>query len=562
MKYKEMDKLKEAVTTFKRLRSILFLLVVLTLLSIPFIAVRTSAESIDVQSGNVYYANLEGSSGTVNWMGLKITHNGIELYDSPNPFLTITFNLPIILGMQFPGYNLKDNLHYYGAMLPDTFNLNNLQNISVFDLTANNLFSQSQFSTFYPGYDDYSDNPYKTFCCNYSTISVGGQNFSALNVKLSGVNSYYLLKYNNSGVSTPLFLSQIKDTTCFNSSSCVSEMMLPINTNQYNFFAISKVPPYNYTVFIDGVETNTFPQTALPYNLTVEVRNLYTGEVVPNIDVMVAEDNGQNIFIPYRLSGITSKTYSIGKTNLQGRETFLVAPTVYPSTVDNYSIYVAALFYSGEPANTKQLYVTSADALVAQSKPIKPTILYDNSKAAVNAMNQINSFLFKWSSQMVQAKKFMGQYEINTGVLTITDLLTSSTNISLKTGAPNVMTIYITKGGVPQSGYVQIKETQGYLVMNPAIEPSGLSNKTRKHFKRIPEGQEFIITPTSLGVVNSNVTLEILDSNGGLLYTKDININPSLNIVSGGLFYNNDLLKTIVNSMNQIIYSLYYSLNY
>jgi len=519
------------------------------------------AGSIDVTSGGSFYATLEGRFLSANWAGLKVINNGINLPESNLPFVSFALSLPLVMEVQFPGNNLKDDSHYYAAMIPSTFNLNNIQNVSVSDLDSEQLFTSAQFPTFYPDYDGKSDNPRDTFCCSTEDISIGGRNFSAFKTTMEPSIDYYLLKYDDSGTATPFFIVKFKDKTCYNNTACVGQFMLPITNSNYNYYILSKYPQYTYRVWIDNVETNTFSQTALPYNLTVEVSDLYTSLIVPDVKVLVAEDAGQNIFIPYKLTGYISTAYSLGLTDADGKETFLVAPTVYP-TLDNYSIYMAALI-DGFLTSQEELFVSSKDSLVAQSKPLTPSRLYDNSKAAVNAMNQISSYLFKWSSERLEAKKFTITYDRGTDTFTLLDLQTSAPTVTLKTGAPNVITLSVTNFGVPQSGYKGIiQEEDGYLIMNPYTDSSPLDQKKRFHMYEVPTGTEFVVTPTSLGTVTGNATLTILDSGNNVLNSIELSVDSDLNIVSGGSAYNNDLLKTIVNAMNAVIYSLYYSLNF
>jgi len=375
-----------------------------------------AAGSIDVTSGSSFYATLEGRFLSANWAGLKVVNNGINLPESNLPFVSFALSLPLVMEVQFPGNNLKDDSHYYAAMIPATFNLNNIENVSVSDLDSEQLFKSTQFASFYPDYDTKNDNPRETFCCSTEDIAIGGVNFSAFKTTMETNIDYYLLKYNDGGTPTPFFLVEYEDATCYNNTACVGQFMLPISASTYNYYIISKYPQYTYRIWIDDVETNTFAQTALPYNLTVEVSDLYTGLIAPDIEVLVAEEAGQNIFIPYKLSGYISTAYSLGLTDTVGKETFLAAPTVYPTHV-NYSIFVAAL-NDGFLTSREELFVSSKDILVAQSKPLAPSRLYDNSKAAVNAMNQITSFLFIWSSERLEAKKFEVTYDTGTGVWT------------------------------------------------------------------------------------------------------------------------------------------------
>ncbi|MBN1646186.1 hypothetical protein JW868_04065 [Candidatus Woesearchaeota archaeon] len=554
-----MRAMHKLVRRYRLLDFVLIITIVIIMLGVYVVA------DLNVRSGRSYYAELEASSDTVRWAGAKILNNAVQLTESSSPFTSYLFNTAYILQLTFPGYNLNDGDHYYAAMQQGTFSLNSLLNVSVTDLLNGGLFDSTYFPNFYPNYDTYNDNPYETWCCNQTNISIGGVNYTAYVITLEEDVQYYLLKHNSSDNITPIFLSEFDDATCYNSTACVAQFMLPVSDSIYNFYVLNKYPTYTLDVWIDGVSTTAFAQTALPYNLTVRATETYTGNPAYNLSVFAAEDSGQNIFIPYRMDGYISRAYSIGMTDeTDAMETFLVAPTVYPS-LDNYSIMVGVL--EGEtPTNIKTLSITQKDTLVAQSKSLSPSTLFDNAKASVNAMNQINSYLFSWSNALIpQAKRFRIDYFLNNASFSVYSIYNSTPGImQLKTGAPNVINVYVFNGAVQQSGYlVKVKEQGGYLIMNPYTGDDPLTEKTRQDLWTVPTGAtEFIVTPTSLGVISSNITFDILDSNEVFVDSYTAEVDSTLNIVTGGTPYSNDLLKTIVNSMNQVLNSLYYALNY
>jgi hypothetical protein len=535
--------------------------VAILVLSGVFTAVETAADTIDIEAGRVFYATLESMSDTYHWAGLKIVHSGASLSESNLPFASLTLDAPIIAQVPFPGDNFKDELHYYAAMMPSQFDMNNIEVIDSSDLFANQLFPQSTFPTFYPDMDGRSDNPYETFCCDMADVTIGGENFTAFVAQIEQNINYYLLKYDDGGTPRPLFLVEIQDEICYNSTLCVSEFMLPVSSNPYNFFAISKLPAYTYRFFIDGTESDVFGQTGLPYNLTIEVRNLYSGNLADGVNVLVGERNGQNLFVPYRFTGYVSDFYSIGETNGVGRETFLVAPTDYAGVAD-YEIYVGVI-QNGMITSPEPLSIGNTDSLIQLSKPLTPSALYDNAKATVNTLNSINSFLFIWSSQLLQAYRYTIQYEISSDTWTVTPAHTGGSTFEVKSGAPNVITLSVTNLGFPQNSYtVRMRETGGHLIMNPYTASSPLNAKTRvSNSQNLPIGTEFIITPTSVGAVSSTIELEVLNADGVVIATLPAVIDSDLNIGSAGVSYNNDLLKTITNTMNQIVSSLFFALN-
>ena len=539
--------------------------VILLVLIIAF----ANADTIDLLAGHSYYVDIEANSMSNNWVGLKVVNDIFPLQDRIDSFISVISPIPSIVGVTFPGANLKDDEHYYAAMLPNVdINLNNIFNTSSGDLAPDQLFSEDQFSTFYPDYASRSDNPSQTFIDGSEIILVGGVNYTALTTEVAENITYYLLKYNNSGKMTPLFLSRIADANCYNMTSCVSEFMLPINPDHYYFYVLSENEEYEFATYIDGSSTasDVFSQTALPYIVRVDATYLYTGLPAENLSIIIGEENGQNLFVPYKLTGYVSDAYSIGIANSSGSETFLISPTVYP-TLDNYSIYVAALV-NDDVVSIDEFTVTLKDELVTQSKPVFPSTLYDNAKASINAMNQLNSALFQWSSEIVRAHKYRVVYELTTGNFTTYRYTNPSfyvqEDITLKTGAPNVFLVYVQDSGVPQANYYsKLQEKEGYLIMNPYTESSPLDEKDRRDFHELPIGTEFIITPTSYGMIDSTINLSIINGSGHIMDTLVLDINSSLNFnPTEGISYNNDILKEVVNAMTQILNSLFYALNF
>lgn len=548
----------------KKFKKIILLIALVSILILSF-STLVLAGNTTVTSGKTKYLNLETSFFGYNWVGLKVINDGTPLSESQFPFTSISLPNSAILETSFPGYNLKGGEYYYGSMLSSSFNLMNVKNVTSNDLEANQLFNVSDFPQFYStNYDDISDNPKKTFCCNIENVSLGGINHTGFSLVLNNNVKYYVLKYSDGNVTTPLFLSTFENAICYNSTNCVSEFLIPKSPKDYNFYLLGKYESYDYDIWIDGVETSTFSQTALPYNLTVLVKNIYSGLPVPNVPLLVGEDAGQNLFIPYTLSGYVSEAYAVGQTDTNGYETFLVAPTVYPS-ITNYDIYLAVLRDEFK-ISKESLNVNSKDALITQKKSFSPSRLLDNAVASVNAMNQINSFLYTWSSQRVEALKFKIDYNVGAGTFTTYDLqnsLITPHSITAKTGAPNVFTITVSNTGAqsPTSFTAKVKESNGYLIMNPYTDNSPLTQTQRTHLQEVNMNQEFIITPTSLGFVSGNISIDIINSLGNVIGTYNVTVDPSLNIVNSGTYYNNDLLKTIVNAMNQVLDSLYKSLN-
>lgn len=532
---------------------------VLLLFTLSTLALAQS--TVGLTAGHSHMATLVAQADTPNWGGIIVTQDFTSLSQRIEPFMAMTLDTPSVYQIDFPGVNLIDGNHYYMATFEENFQLPMIRNVSYLDIQEYGMFSSEYAPTFYPNFNIRNDNPNKTFCCEEAIIPIAGVNFTSFRITLENDVDYYVLKYGD-GDGTPIFLSEIEAQSCYDSTPCTSEFMLPVSPDHpYHFYALNKKTYYLYNITIDDVWTTTIPQTALVYKLWVRVYNAMTLLPAPNTTVIVGEDKGQNIFIPYRLEGYVSRAYSVGLTDENGEDEFLVAPTVYPS-IGNYTLYVGVLI-DDMPSSMEELTVTSRDSLIYVSKPIEPSSLYDNAKVSVNAMNQINNYLFKWSSQMLQARQFTLTYNLGTSSYTVSEVgKVGPRNLTLKTGAPNVILVAVLDGGMPQADYsVGVKEQGGYLIMDPYTASEPFTEKTRVHTQTVPSFTEFIVTPTSIGVIQSNITIQILNPDGTVRHEIPALIESSLAVGTGGSYYNNDLMKTIVNAMNSVLNSMFYSLN-
>ncbi len=519
---------------------------------------------INLFAGKSYYVKLESFSRTSHWAGMIISSNGLSLDETNQPFLSLDLNQPIVTTHYFPGENLNDGFHYYAAMPFNTgFTVSNVHNASFADLEKDGLFNSELYPIFYDNYYQLSDNPKTTFSsAYYDYVNISGHLFQGIALTLEPGTEMVLLKYYTGSDYVPLFVSKLKNQYCANGGNCISQFMLPISNADYSFYILSQLPAVDFEIWIDGVQTDHFSQTALPYLIKTKARYIYEGYApATNIDVVIGEENGQNLFIPTRLEGYVSLAYSQGTTDAAGEQTFLIAPTVYPDVPD-YTIFIAR-FFQNSLISKKYLTVDSKDELIHQSKPLSPASLYDNAKVSVNEMNQIINFLYKWSSVLQQAYQFNVNYELSTGAVSVTSFPNFGGQLLLKTGAPNLITVTVTSGGFPVPNYfVRIKETSGYLIMNPYNSNIPLDPKEKYKGIVIPTRQQFVVTPTGRPASSSEVELEILDSNYNPLKTITATVNTDLNIDTGGTFYSDDTLKMITNAMNQVLSSLFYSLNH
>lgn len=537
----------------------------LLLLSLIAVFISSEAEGILTSSGHTYYAIVKGNQFTSRWEGLMGSLTGVSGEESAEPVGVITMNSPgSVIFTLLDGRNFLDGSHYLMAFSENvTFNLTKLENITESDLEENGIFNATNFPIFHPNYYENSDNPKNTFCCSNVTIFIGGQPFTAFGVQLYQNVSFYLLKYKlNSTTTLPIFFTPLEKYECYNGTTCNFEMILPVDKTYY-LYIITKEIPIKFDVWIDGVKTTHFSKTALAYNVTLRATELYTGFPASNETVAIMEENGNNIFIPKPLSGLIGRGVSLAKTDSDGYAEFIIAPTEYP-TSSEYSISVGVRS-KGEILKKANLTVDDSGSIEKQSKyPTQSTSLLDNIKVAINSMNPIINSLYKWANVQKKAWKYEITFYTD-GTYTIknmTDGLYYS-SATLKTGAPNYLRIYIKEpGGGSSYAYGKLSESGGYLLFNPTLNASEITPKTRvDELFEIKDGDEVIITPTSYGDAHSTVYIKFYDVVGHELGNITFNIDRNLNY-NGGSYFEDDALKTQINSMNAVGYNLYWSLNH
>ncbi len=535
----------------KRSREILkiwvFVALTLGLISILLFSLNSNAGSISVIDGTIYSTQLNSLGPTNSWGGDKGTINNNPVEISRKPFFAKYILSADIVTDSLPGGNLNMNKYNLVVMGTNTtFNMNNVENTTYTDLYEGVLFPSSLYSG--------KDNPQNTFdCSNRATFQIGGKNFSGCRANLLNNIVMGLLKYKVSGSKyLPLFIVDTSNLICYDNNACNFEFLLPINsTIPYYYYYISKLPEYSIRVWIDSVERDDFETTALPYYVKTEVVDYYTGDPIPNVNVAVTENNGNAIFVPFRLEGIVSESTSMTKTNSTGEAMFIIAPTDYQTP--DYSINVSVIV-DNEVAKTKALTVDDASSAPQEKKLLSPSLLLDNARVNVNAMNQITNSLYIWANTLREAKFFDMTVYKNGSI--------SPSNINLQTGAPNVITVHLKdSNGQEVNGYVSTMENNGYLIMNPVYNSTNLGYKEHiDKMEEIPTGTQFVITPTSYGTINSNITLSVYDNNHNLIKNIQLSVNPALE-PRAGQSYNNDEMKTTINAMNVVLNSLYYSLN-
>jgi len=525
------------------------------------------SEEILVKAGHIFKVGITTEVGTDRWSGIFGNIIEGEVEDSNEAIFQKDIYEPNqIYYLEFSASNFLDDLHYIAFLPANTsFNLTKLYNVTEEDLEEQGIFNSTNFPIFHPNYYEIADNPKNTFCCRKKRLTIGGSEFEAFEAVLQKNVSYYLLKYKINETSyIPMFFVHLKSYTCFNEQECNFEAILPVGKTYY-IYLLSVYPPIKIDVWIDEEQKTTFEQTALPYNVTVRTTYLYTGEPV-STNVIIFEENGNNIFFPFDAQGILSRGAALATTDENGYAKFVIAPTEYP-TSQKYRIGVALSDDGIIITKRVNLTVINSFKIEFRSKQVAEGSLLDNIKTTINAMNPIINAMYKWGNEYRRGFLYYVIFYTN-GSYRIINLsnMQQIYTIYLKTGAPNAITISLRhpNESLAQNYSIRARELRGYLLFNPTINPPTISSVERiNNVLRIGNEQQFIITPTSYGDVNSTIYFEIIDPyNVKIGEIRNVTINSMLDFVGGSYFDPPDIYKTIVNAMNSVGYSLYYSSNY
>ena len=170
-------------------------------------------------------------------------------------------------------------------------------------------------------------------------------------------------------------------------------------------------------------------------------------------------------------------------------------------------------------------------------------------------MSSIVDSLYNWANTVVGANEL--NIEVNS----------SSGNffgdLDIQTGAINLINVSLVDDfGNPIAGYVVPKEEDGLLIFSPEYNSDTIGYKSHSHFLySVNTGENMVLTPTSYAAVSSDITLQVYDLGDNLITELNLTINPTLSPKISDVGYNNDNLKTIINSMSSVVSSLYFALN-
>ncbi len=528
------------------------------------------AGNIDILSGGINRAGLYTEVTTQKWGGFTGVIKPGTMSETTDPIFIYSAVAGTVDEINISASNLDDNRHYIAALveyggIDSTYSINvsKIANVTRDDLNSTGLFRQAVFPVFHPNYDMLSDNPNATFCCENESVMISGVWYNAFKITLNNNVPLYLLKYRYSSTdSLPLFVVPLSSSyTCYTGSSCGYEFILP-DGETYNVYILPKEPAYDTKIWVDSVETTQVPNTGIPYNITVYVYNKYTLAPAPDKDVIIFEQEGNNIFSPFKPASSEFDVGTIGTTDSNGMVQFIISPTVTQTEESVYHLKVGLYWGEDYISNVKNLTVVDT-ALVGGKKSFSPSSILDNSKAAVVAMIQIEDSVYKWALDGKANSYIVYAYTDGTyQIFNQTDLSYYSRGV-LNTGGVNKLTVVLKDtSGSEVPGYVNPKEEGGYLIMNPTYDPPVIGYKDHLNIVRnITTGASnaFVVVPSRYSVANSNFTLEVYKADGTKVVDIPFDIDKDTAVPSNAFSYQNDEMKSKITKTIQVINTLYYA---
>jgi len=384
------------------------------------------------EGGNITHGNISGNTSSYFWDGIVGRLNespanqdsfvsyqdapgrGIIYNNSPNGSYNVSFNTTMIL-TRLP---YKPNETYMYAPMQTDFNQTGMfSNFTVFSGID---------------YGAIAEDPYETFVGNWATTTcyIYSMPFVCPYITLAPNIAMAVLKYDNGTHIEPLFLGTIFNQTGYNGSAFHFEYMVPA-LEKYYFYLYSK-KECNITVWVDGVQTTTLPNTGVPYGIEVLVRDGVTP--VGDLRVDAVEENGRDSFLPILELGKRFMTLGFATTNSSGRTTFVISPTRY-NIPDAYghTIYLEVNGYDGFTCR-RNLTIGNYGSL---SPTYKTSLINSTYSSQVKASSQNQNSLASIASKWIEQGKMK---VINVTVYTNGTYLPLPT---LQAGAPNLLNITV-----------------------------------------------------------------------------------------------------------------------
>ena len=462
---------------------VLLLFIIFTILLFPL----ASADSAQTEGGNISESNLSTNmssshwAAVVGWMNISVTPNAT----GPVGFVTATNATVYVTYTNGSFANQTAILTRLNERpAPGDFKSPVLADFDTGGMFSNfTTFAGLNFSTFV-------ESPLFTFCspCVYRTCNISGMEIPCPYIILNPNINLSVLKFNNGTWIEPVFVATLGPQVGYNTTVFDFQYMMPKNES-YFFFVY---PECLIDTYIDGVNTQYFPNTGVPYDVRLVVRDKGSGAVIPNAELHLSENNGRNILFPILTPNeYVQRAYAV--TDASGQALYAVAPTRYniPDSY-NYDIYVEV---TSPVYCIKHLNITNYASLspTYRSSLVNPAYA-SQVKSSVQNMNALAATATKW----ITAKK-MKDYAVN-----VSENGTITAIPTLKAGAPNKLNITaLNDSGDPFTADITIREDDGFIIVVPQQPDKNYSN-----YVLLNTSQPLLIIPTKYNN-NANLTIRL-----------------------------------------------------
>ncbi|MBD3397880.1 hypothetical protein GF412_01885 [Candidatus Micrarchaeota archaeon] len=513
------------------MRNLLLALLLATSLSL--------ADDVNIEGGNISYTDLGGQELTHYWSGIV---GWMDPFSPSDPNLSIsnqTVGPPDTFYLNYP-----NGTYYNESMIVVSDRISNKPYLSdVYSPAASDFNSTGMFSSFsaFSGlnFSTFSDSPLRTFADPLATApcTIGAVTYSCAYIYLQNHSFLGVLKFDNGTHQEPVFVTNISTVLGYNGTYFDFQYMVP-KEDHYLFYVYPE--ECEISVLIDGVPTDVFPKTAVPYDVEFLVTYENSTAPIDHAVVNVVETNGRNILYPNLYPGRDYVGRALMETNAAGNAVFALSPTRY-NVPDPYGHEIYAEVTSPSYCRIN-LSIATYDSLTPtyRSSLVNPS--YESQvKSSVQNMNQLATTASTW----IYAGKYRGA---SVNVTTLGGVTGSPT---LKAGAPNIFNITVTNGGVPVTANLTVQETDGFIIFVPLQPEKSLYNNTGP----FPSNETFILIPTRY---NNDANLTVFVEYGGsniatLTFAVDSLLEPPTSSEPTMDTATNALIASALQNINQVL---------
>lgn len=509
------------------------------LLALLLATTLSFADSVDIEGGNVSYTDLGGQELTHYWSGIVGWMDPLSPADPSIAISNQTVGPPDTFYTNYP-----NGTYYNEPMIVVSNRISTKPYLShIYSPVASDFNSTGMFSIFsaFSGlnFSTFSDSPLRTFADPFVTApcQVGSATYSCAYVYLTNHSFLGVLKFDNGTHVEPVFVTNISSVLGYNSTYFDFQYMVP-KEDHYFFYVYPD--ECEITVWIDGVQTDVFPKTGVPYDVEFLVTYENSTSPINHANLQVVEANGRNILYPNLYAGRTYSGMGVMETDSSGNAVFALSPTRY-NVPDSYGYEAYAEVTS--PAYCRiNFSIATYDSLSPTYRTSLVNPSYESQvKSSVQNMNQLATTASSWI--------YAGKYRDASINVTTLGAITGSP--TLKAGAPNMFNITVTNGGVPVTANLTVQETDGLIIFVPLQPDKSLYNNTGP----FQSNETFILIPTRY---NNDAELTIFVEYGGsnianLTFAVDSLLEPPTAAEPSMDAATNALIASALQNINQVL---------